>query len=453
MGLTASRPFLPTNLISLTISQAQTMKKTLLFLSLAFIPSIAPAQPSTKTDVEIVAPGAARELEILLPRAGGATVRDVRRVTLPAGRSRLFLDDFVQPQAVKLDTLRLNIEPHVQVLAHAGRSGIVDEASALSLGDFVGQKITLLRPKGQGEEAVVGTLLGVKPVLLETQAGVLLNPPGVWVLPNGSSQSRGRTGRNWTISAPGAGTYGVEALYQTAGTAGWSCAYTGDLSPARDRLRLTGIVSFDASWNTQNAATRTNLTLQDSNGVAFPWPADLPFGQSGTQFFDAEFPVTRGVVYRFGGSFLETLKDVNPQVGLSTTTGAGRYLPLGELTLWLRDESGALPRARVTKEFGALRSDEPITVPLDPATNVTLSRFVVSNKLLNPTTREIVIGWRAVSRNTKETITVFDSAPSGYRLIDATLKPASISGQSFRFVVEAPANEAVEWRYTVQVPA
>lgn len=425
-----------------------------LFLSLLFLAPLARAQENAPV---AVAPPEGRQLAITLPKGAPALVRDRRSVTLGGGRSLLRFPEVAQGDSLDESSLQLSLNRSVAVLRQESGNFSLP---AYGLSAFVGKQITLLRPLGSaGERAVTGKLLQASnPVLLETAEGVLLNPPGVWVLPRaGASDTRSNSGDSfqWLVEAAQGGSFPIEATYATSNLS-WAARYTATLAPARDRLSLRGWLSLTNS--TQTAFPNATLTLRDANGVAFEWPRAVTIPREGTQlaYVAADVPVKETLIYDNGAPFLQPINGANPQRAMtlenSLANGLGVYLPQGALSLW-QGEAGQTLRLDRTPNWGGFRPDDVIGVPLGAESSITIDRYIASSKLLNPVTREVVVAWKVAAQNGSSNVTIIDNVPPRFKLTSATQKPVSVANNRLRFEVNVTANMPVEFRYTVEVPA
>ena len=410
-------------------------------------------------DAPLVVAPAAGDLQISIPFAPGqpSLVRDRRVVSLPTGRSTLRFSD--APSALDKASLQLGIDRSVAVLSQ--KSGVLSDNS-FDLTSFVGKQIALLRPLGSaGEKGVTGKLLRASsPVLLETGEGILLDPPGVWLLPREPNSNLGAGAANgfqWLLEAARGGEWTADALYATPHL-GWNAGYIATLSPARDRLSLRATLNFQ---NGSGASFRdAKVSLRDEDGTAFAPPRAVTLGAGETPQILAATDVAVQETLIFdaenGRRFDAVIQNAHPQRSMtlenSAPNGLGIYLPVGTLALWQGDGAATLRLDKIAK-WGGFWPDALISVPLGTENSVSISRFIASSKLLNPITREIVVAWLVTTESGSPRVTIIDNLPPRFKLTGATLKPVAASDNELRFETQISSDKPVEFRYTVEVPA
>lgn len=419
-----------------------------------------------QTEPIVVAPVEGRELRFNWPRSGDVYVRDVRRVTLPAGRSRLQLqglrpiagDAASYAPSLKLGapTRLIKSLPSLKIDAppSPGAAGFFES--------FQGQRVSLLQETRGGEKIISGILRSTDGrYSLETADGILYAPSGQWILPGTAKgdapQSAAINGQKsdapnaydpvWLVE--GGGATQVEANY-TLHDLSWTPRYTGFLSPDRKSVQMQGsvLLSTPSDFDFRGALFK----LVDAEGIVqIADNSDLRAGTTAVGFWNGNFSVRQALSF-FNGEWAKNIGSENDYAPVQRTyrtlENGGSFLPRGPLTLWQQNEDGTT-RPSNFESFGSTSPDAPLILPLaDQTTQSSVWRVVSSNKLLNPQTREVIITWKVRGREGDPVLSITDTLPDGASIKEASLQPAENNGRTLRFEVSGSA----EFSYRFQIP-
>lgn len=420
------------------------------WLPVLFLLGALPAAAQTP-DGPVVVPSGQRQIEITIPRDQSSVVRDQRTVHLDAGRSRLRF--FEVPTAASLDlaSLQLSIGQGVRVLDQRRDDGA---AEALNLSCFLGRKVTLLRQIGDTEKPVTGTLLRTSPVLLDTAEGVLLDPPGTWLLPkeaiSNSAEPVG-TFLEWPVEAPQAGDHNPELLYATKGF-NWSASYSARLNQAHDRLSFRGWLAL--SNDTGAAYPGTKLHLITKEGKRWDWPEPVNLNRDGAVLLlaDADVPVQRRLTY-YNHDFDRAFQSEKPSRSVAfknnTANGMGLYLPAGPITLWSQDEDGNLLLSKADAIGSGVNPDGDIALAFGTDDNLFVSRDI-KTRLLNPVTREWTVTWTitATKKGVPRTLSLHDRLPSDAKITESSQK-LNPTDFGLDFDVTVAPEQTIQMKYVI----
>jgi hypothetical protein len=396
----------------------------------------------------VVAPIEGRDLRFDLPRSGDVFARDVRSVTLPAGRAKLQIEGLRALQGDGAGNITLRLDEPAKVLQNLAPSV---PAKGYSISNFIGQRVSLVQSSAD-DPTKSKTISGIlrysdSRYSLETGEGTLFGPMGTWLLPNLSGKESGISDDpQWLVE--GAGKTRVESSYRLPNLA-WSPRYVGFLSTDRKSVELQGWVDMSAPDNFDWRGA--NFTFTDGDG-SFKLPADiLPRGgKSSLAFWNAKFSVVQSLSF-FNGEWMKTMSSFQPTLRTyKTVENGGAFLPRGPLTIWQQIENGTA-RPSNFESFGATTATTPLILPLsDSTTAATVKRVVTSNKLLNPQTREVIITWQYRGQVNGATLSITEILPADASIKESSLKPVENDGRQLRFEVNG---ESAEFTYRFQLPA
>ena len=447
--------------------------KIQLFLALASFPALTLAQNPTEPIVE--SSPANRTLEVAVFNDDtAAQLTDARRATLPNGNARLRV--FGLPDAALVpNSLQFDAAPPVKILALRGVSG----QGVPSLSDFIGETISLQQNLANGPKTVQGKLLSVNPrVLFETADGVLLDPPGSWILPRNSARLTNLTaenGREWRLNSSG-GDFAANFRSQITGL-NYAVRYSATLRG--DTLDLTGFAVLNASADAARATRGGNFSLFEKRpataGVGYDeilsFPnVNLENGEFSRAFVSTSIPVQNSLRFQSNarGAGLTQTYDYRPaqrsltfarsvENGLlvqGADAAIARGRPAGNLTLW---RPNAPAPERVVRVENWSPNNEAIAFGADYSRRI--ARNVISNKLLNPTTRELQIELKIATNYVTDPIngnfpamTLVEFLPVGSKVLKTSLKPTKTDTESLVWEIPQGTGDTTIV-YSVQTPA
>lgn len=444
------------------------------FLALALLSTFAQAQNPTEPIAESSPTNRALEITVFGDETP-AQLSDARKITLPNGNARLRVFGLPETGLIA-NSLQFDAAPPVKILALRGAAS----PSAFSLADFVGETVGLQQNNAGVLKIVQGKLLSAgSPVLLETSDGVLLNPPGTWVLPRGNARlapqkSEGAT--EWSVNSAG-GEFGANFRSQISGLK-YGIRYVATLKGAT--LDLTGYAVLNASSDAARATRGGNFSLFEKRPPTLVAGYDevlsfanlnLENGENLRAFVSTSLPVQNALRFESNarGAGLTQTYDYRPaqrSLTFARTVENGllvknsvestflRGRPAGTLTLW-RPEASA--PERVVRQENWTPSNEAISLGADFSRRV--ARNVLSNKLLNPTTRELTIELRISANYVTDPVngnfpamTLVEFLPSDTKVLKSSLKPTKNDAESL--VWELPKGTGdTSITYSVQTPA
>jgi hypothetical protein len=447
--------------------EIKAMKSPLLLLTVlgVCLPAVAQDEPL------VVAPVQGRQLRFNWPRTGDVYVRDIRSVTLPAGRSRLQLQGLnktIGDSASFAATLKLS--PPTRLIKSlptptSRTSAPAPKTDRVTFFDsFIGQRVSLLQETRTGEKTVTGILrLTDGRYSLETPTGILYNPTGQWIFPgtvelttNEPAKEGAAPVRNdlpnsfdpiWLLE--GNGRTEVEADYIVKNLS-WTPRYTGFLSADRKSVQMQGsiLLSTPDDFDFRGAAFK----LVDAEGVVpLADTTELRAGTTAVGFWNGVFNITQALSF-FNGDWAKNIGSENGyalvQRTYKTVENGGAFLPRGPLTLWQQNEDGTTQPSNFDN-FGTTQAASPLILPLaDQTTESSVLRVVTSNKLLNPQTREVIINWKVRGNQEGAPLSITDSLPPDASIKESSLKPVENNGRTLRFEVVGNA----DFTYRFQIP-
>lgn len=415
------------------------------------------AQPAQQATV--VLPRDTSTVQLTIAQSGAALVKDRRPANLVAGRTLMRIPDVAARLAPESVQSVISGGAPVEVLQQNFRNESVSSVRDI-LHRFVGQSVTLLRT---GEPAVKGTLLAADNViLLETADGLMIDPPGSFMVPRGTTSALPVPTLEWFGDVRATGAYNVEARYSTPGLS-WRTSYRASLSPDRSRLSLRAWMelsnSSGASFRNAAVALKPGSLEDKSPLISLPQPIDLPTGESRQVLYASapdipattEYLVNGAELQPDFGKFYSARPRITARLRNSADIGLGQIFPAGALTAWATAADGSLVRLG----DGALPftlPDQKLWIPLGEAEKLNVARAVTANRQLNPTTREYKLQI-AVTNETDaaSTVTVIEPFPANGKITETTLKPVTQDEKHLEFTINVPANDTATVKYVVEV--
>ena len=427
------------------------------------IPAFAQSEPI------VVAPVEGRELRFNWRRTGNVFVRDVRVVTLPAGRSRLQMQGLSQVAVDAADyTPSLKLAAPTKLIKSLPALPIgaapPKPASVSFFGSFQGQRVSLIQETRTGEKTVSGILRWTDgSYSLETADGILFAPKGQWILPGPlkaptatNEQAAKEPVRDnapnsddpvWLVE--GEGRTQVEANYSVAGLS-WTPRYAGFLAPDRKTVQMQGsvLLSTPKEFDFRGAIFKL---VDDEGIVKIADDTELRAGTTAVGFWNGTFTISQSLSF-YNGEWAKNIgseEEYAPvQRTYKTLENGGAFLPRGTLALWRQSEDGTTTLSNF-ENFGATKGDSPLILPLSDLTRESsVLRVVTTNKLLNPQTREVVITWKVRGKEGGPSLSITDTLPDEASIKESSLKPVENSGRTLRFEVVGGA----EFSYRFQIP-
>jgi len=394
-----------------------------------------------------------------------SSVRDTRSVSLAAGRNLLrFLDvptDMRAPQLLTgTDALR--------VLQQKYRNAESSPTQWTVLRNYLGKPVTVLRPQ---DTPLKGTLLSIDGVvLLDTGDGIVLNPPGTYMVPRGGNNPAPTVSRpsiEWLLEVAQPGQRSVEARYMTEQLS-WAISYRASLDSQGDatRLNFTGwLTIFNGTGNEFNGAQISLQGVPDFGSRALDIPresVELPFATVGN------LPVTPELIFYAALQQPDFLKPHRApaqtmlRLQNSAQSGLGVTLPAGPLMVYSVAEGGALQSVPAS-DVPLTRPNERLWIPLGRASDATNigdvigERSLAATRQLNPVTQEHTI--QIVLTNThaqSAIVAVVERLPVGAKITDSsvdgkTIAPTTIEPNVVEFKIPVPANGSAILKYVVEV--
>jgi hypothetical protein len=224
-----------------------------------------------------------RAVGITIYNAELALVRDRRRVTLPAGESRLALRDVsarIQPETALLQS----------VLA-PGRINVIEQnfdydllSPQKLLEKYVGRDVEVIHtdPHTGAERRETSRVLSTNGgVVLRYANRIETSIDGRIAFPALPSDLRDRPTLVTNLAATNAGEQDIELTYLSGGL-NWKADYTAELTPKDDRIDLRGLITLQNSSGTAYRDASVQLVAGDVNVVRSAFqPSPMPLRMIG----------------------------------------------------------------------------------------------------------------------------------------------------------------------------
>jgi len=473
--------------------------------TLAVILATVAASAVAQTAV-VSTPESRQTVSLTVYNGGFAVVREVRPLSLPAGRAVVRYEGVpaqIDPTSLALKSLTdadgFVIREQNYQYDLVGTQTVLDRA--------VGQPVRLRRPIGDGRwEVLDGTLIsqpGQGRIVRLTDGRVLVDPTGEIELADVPAGLVSRPTLVWTLDVARGGEHRTEASYLTNGIS-WKADYVAVLREGDDSLDLTGWVTLD----NQSGATFEEAALQlmagdvrrvsdapvavYANGMAMERMAAAPPPFQEEAFFEyhlytldgtttlqnretkqmtllqaADVGVRRRLVFDGAGTYFPWWagRRGNPGAGAATTDVAaavvvelantqrnhmGMPLPAGKVRVYQADSRGNLQFLGEDR-IGHTPRDERVRLYIGDAFDVVGTRRVVEERRISNRETEQTI--EVEIRNRKETpaeVAVVER-PGGYWRVTQQSHPfTELDARTIEFALQLAAGETATVRYTVR---
>ncbi|MDO9695775.1 MAG: DUF4139 domain-containing protein [Candidatus Latescibacteria bacterium] len=451
---------------------------------------LAAALPAAAADEPVVLSGAGDRQELMLTiyNENLALVREVRRIELPGGGSRLEFQDVpsqIEPRSLLVET---KAGKELRLLEQNYEFDLISRDKILE--KYVGREMAWLQEDGT---RITGTLLGMaQGPVYSVDGQVVFEVPGRLALPELPGDLRALPTLVWQVQTEGAGRRDLDVTYLTRGVS-WSADYVLQLAENGKTGDLQAWVSVD---NRSGATYRDAQLMFLAGDVHQAPPPSRPIMYKAAEMAMAmdggmvEETVSDYHLYTYDGR--TTLKEQSvKQLSLFTAPGIkvsrhyrlgagaaamrrgiatpsdrvavwhvlenrekdglGLPLPAGVVRVYGRSASGARQLLGEDR-IGHTPKNETVELLTGYAFDLSAERTQTDERTRGDRSREYA--YRILLKNhTKSPVTVevTETAGGDWSILESSLTYAKVDSRTFRFDVPVPADGETTLTYRVLV--